>query len=133
MKQTFTNCTMYRTGDFIGNVHRQDCREVEIETCEYAQYKSALQVTFLEKGKRSKRRFVLTYKPFLVLVPTAQAIEPDGMMKPNGDGSSISRYSSFDEGWIRDFDAKLQAAGVPILADFRHHNTADQFKAEVAQ
>ena len=129
-QQTFQNVTIYRTGEFIGNVHRTDCREVTVETVEYAQYTSALQVTYLEKGKRNKRRFVLTYKPFFVIVPTAQAIEPDGMMKPNGDGSSISRYSSFDDGWIRDFDEKLKAAGVPILADFRTHNTSDRF-AEV--
>lgn len=123
----YENCTFYTTGEFMGNVLRRDCRSLEIDIVPYAQYPAAIQLTFVKKGCRTKLRTVICYHPYLVVVPTDRAIEPDDMMVPlDKPGFELltqqSRYSSFDDGWRTDFDAKLVAAGVPILADYRRHN-----------
>jgi len=125
----FENCTFYTSGEFMGNIHRRDCRSLEIFIKPYAQYPSAIELTFVKKGCRTKLRTVLTYKPYLVVVPTSSAIDPDSMMHNERPGCSPdvtvseSRYSSFDDRWRTDFDKKLAEAKTPILADYRGFDT----------
>lgn len=112
---TFENVTIYRSSAMFG-VARQDCRTVTIKTGQkYAQYTDAVRVEYLEKGKRTPRAFMLDYKPWLRVVETRHAIKPDAAMVPQGDGSSVSRYTSHDPRWETDFEEKLEASGVRLL------------------
>lgn len=111
-------CTLY-TRSMFGSIIRTEVREIEITRRPYAQYKAALDVRFTEKGKRKRRGFVEGYKPFAVVVQTADAIAPDAMFLESEPGSNLKkgRYSMCDPRWESDFIAKLKAAGVaPLFA-----------------
>jgi hypothetical protein len=122
----FTNVTIYLKNESFGSISHVHCRMVRVETGQkYAQYTNAIKVSFTPKGARRERQVMLTYKPFLIVVSAAKAIEPDGMFGAESTSktafgsvsTSRSRYSSFDPRWESDFRAKLEAAKVPILYD----------------
>lgn len=120
--RTFSDCALYTASSFMGNIERLDCRLVTItEGVEYAQYKNAVKVEYMEKGKRRSRSFLLTYDPFLVILSAKDAVEPDSMLgakTPCNAGVMLlqSRYSSFDKRWRSDFLAVLQAKDIqPIF------------------
>lgn len=113
---TFDHCTMYRTGEMSFGVHRTDCRKVIVTTGQkYAQYKDAIRVEYIAKGTRKARYFLMTYKPWIRIIATGDAIEPDVPMVDQGNGSSVSRYTSCDPRWETDFEDKLEASGVRLL------------------
>jgi hypothetical protein len=118
MAQTFENVTLYTRSGMFGNIVRTDVREVTIEEgLKYAQFNSATKVTFTPVRKRNKRGFWVTSHPFLVIVRREDAIEPDSMfgaatVDENGTRISKSRYSSFDKGFVTDFQAQLEAKKV---------------------
>jgi hypothetical protein len=116
--ETFADVTIYLHCAF--NVNRIDCKAVTITRgVKYAQYNDATRVEFLEKGKRKPRGTMLTFRPFLIVLPTAEAIEPDGMFGSVEETPTATvsrgRYSSCDPGWVRDFMAKLEKSGVAPL------------------
>lgn len=117
----FEKVTVYTTGEFMGNVHRRDMNTLTIRVGKYAQYHDAINLIYKQKGKQKMASQWISYDPFVVVVPTAKAINPDDMMGASEPGStpgvsiSRSRYSSFDDRWRSDFMAKLKAAHVPIL------------------
>lgn len=119
-RKVFEKVTLYLEGG-MGNIVRVDCRELHIETGPYAQYSKTIHVKYLEKGKSKWRGTVIGYKPFVVVVPTAKAIQPDSLFgEPDtsstpGISVSRSRYSSFDPRFVSDFVDKLKDAKVPIL------------------
>lgn len=123
--QTFTNVTLYDHSSF--GISRIDCRIVAIRIGPCAQYPSAVHLTYVPKGKRTPRQTVKTYAPYLLLVPTKNAIDPDAsLVTTSSDDSgttSVSRYLSCDPRWRTDFDAALLQANMPILADYRGFNT----------
>lgn len=119
--QTFTNVTIYLRGG-MGNINRIDVRELTVERgVKYAQYNDAVRVTWLEKGKRKKAGLYLTYAPFLLVVNREDAIEPASIFGATELGSTPgvsvrrSRYSAFDDGWVRDFRALLTEKNVTPL------------------
>ena len=120
----FKDVTLYMLGGFWGNIVRIDARRAKIWVGPYAQHKEYVLCECIEKGKR---------KPispgcggYLVVVPTAHAIQPDEPFlhsAPSGDGtysSAPTRYSMGDPKWRTDFDEQLLSAKVPILADYRN-------------
>ena len=122
MKQTFTRATLYLGGEM--GVRRSDCRMIEIETGQkYAQYTDAIKVTWLAKGKRKTRSTMLTYDPFVLVMPTCKAIDPDSVLGPASVGSSPgvtvrrSRYSSCDPRWRSDFMARVDKADALFLVE----------------
>ncbi len=101
---TFTNVAIYRSGAMFG-VNRTDCKEVKVTLgVKYAQYNDAVRVEYLEKGKRTKRAFVLSYSPWLRICALKDAVTPASAMDSNGDGSSTSRYTSCDPRYETDFE-----------------------------
>ena len=113
---TFENVTMYRMGSMFGT-SRVDCRTLKVTTgVKYAQYSDAVRVEYVEKGKRSARAGVLCgAEKWIRVCLEKDAIDAPPAMIPNGNGSSISRYSSCDPRWTTDFEDAADAAGVPWL------------------
>lgn len=97
----------------------------------YAQYHNAPFVNFVQKGKRKLVGIQKTYKPYLLIVDGWNQPEPDGMFKPEPISEAgfakvyEGRYSSFDDRWDSDNDAKIAAAGVKVIADYRHTSGFD--------
>ena len=112
---TFENVALYRVGMF--GVSRIDCKTLKLETGQkYAQYSNATRVTYLEKGKRKPMAFMLAERePWLRVVEGKTAPTPADGMVSQGDGSSISRYTSYDIRYITDFEDKLTESGIKVL------------------
>lgn len=120
MTTTFENATVYFKSEMFGNIQRLDVKEVTIEDGQkYAQFNDAIKVTYLQPRKRNKSGRWITSFPFLVVVRREDAITPDGLYGApsieNGVEVRRSRYSSFDQGFITDFQAQLSAKGVTPL------------------
>lgn len=75
---------------------------------------------FIRRGKRKAEYLVCSGAPYLVIVPTQHAIEPDDLYLPAIDGVASTRYDVGDPRWRTDFDHQLLTAKAPILADFRY-------------
>ena len=120
----FKDVTLYMLGGFWGNIVRIDARRAKIWVGPYAQHKEYVLCECIEKGKR---------KPispgcggYLVVVPTAHAIQPDEPFlhsAPSGDGtysSAPTRYSMGDPKWRTDFDEQLSPSKDQRLRLFKH-------------
>jgi len=136
--QDFGPCTIYRSGEFMGNFYKLDCRAAKVAFGKYAQYESAVFVQFLAKGKRVWREFVQTYKPSVVILPGVGHFEPDSLfhnpVKAAGGQVTVEQglYRSFDDRWQLDFDSKLEIYCsekniVPVF-DARNHNTYNRLR-----
>ena len=123
----FENVTIYTQGGF--GITRTDVKTLTIETTKWAQYPSALKVTFKQPRQRNMRGMYLTYAPFLVVVRREDAIDPDDAFLPAQPGAtpgvSIARgrYSACDPRWTSDFAAKLAARGIEPLFSAEGHDT----------
>jgi len=120
MAQTFENVTLYLKSDMFGNIHRIDASFVVIdEGLRYAQYSNATRVDFIPKGKRKPRGVWVTSYPFIIVLRREDAINPDDMYGDaevrNGVSVRQSRYSCFDDRYVTDFQAQLEATGVTPL------------------
>lgn len=125
--------TIYFKGGY--GISKIECRELLIEVGPYAQYESAIFVTYVPKGARKPRAFVQTHKPDLVALAGWGHLDPDDPMLPErdaGNGISVSRgrYQSCDPRWGSDFAAKLNAylgaRGLALAGDFRGHNPSER-------
>jgi hypothetical protein len=121
--QTFENVTFYIRGDFFGNIHRTDVKELSIETgVRYAQYNNAIVVRFTKTRGRSFR-ITLDYKPFLVVLKRTDAFDPDEMLvPPDASGAQHSRYLSHDPRWQSDFFAQIAQRGITPLFSAEGHD-----------
>lgn len=110
----FSNVTLYLSGMFgIGST---TCKTLRITTgVKYAQYDNAIRVEYWEPRKRNGRRLILDYKPWLRVVDTTRAINPADPLVSNGDGSKVSRYTSFDPRYVTDFEDLLASTKTPVL------------------
>lgn len=116
--QEFENVTLYTRGNVVwSNIVRVDVSRARIWIARYAQFRERAFVEFIRKGKRKAESLVCDY---LVVVPTAQAIDPDDLFLPSVKGVDETRYGVADSRWRTDFEDKLHNAKVPILADYRH-------------
>ena len=109
----FSNVTIYRRGYMFG-ITRTDCRDLTITTgVRYAQYDDATKLEWIERGKRKRVGCILDgHKPWLRVVNTAEAIEPQSPLEDVGGGTQRSRYLSCDPRWVTDFEDQLATAGV---------------------
>lgn len=109
MIETFQNVTIYISGMF--GISRIDCKTLSVESgVKYAQYNNAYRVRFLEKGKRKERGMILDYKPFLVVLDTKHAVNPDNTTE-HADGNS--GLLSYDPRFEPDFIKLIE--GLPVL------------------
>jgi hypothetical protein len=118
--QTLGTCTLYFKNSLMGNIVRCDVRELKIEEGKYAQYDKALRVTFTPRGKRKARGIWVTSYPFLVVLDSKDAFDPQsffGQAEDSGNGVTVarSRFSAFDSGWVDEFMADLAQRGITPL------------------
>lgn len=117
---TYEKVTMLKLSAFGTSVI--ECRSVGIYNGPYAQHANAVHVEFVEKGKRKKRGFVETGDRSIVIVRGFDIPKPADVFEHRGDGSGITRFSSFAPEWRVEHDAYVRAlkeSGIEILADTR--------------
>lgn len=129
----FARATLYVRGEFLGNIHRVEARNVRIRIVKYAQYAAAVEVTFVPKGARRERVITQAYGPSLVVLDGWGHFEPGAAFvqvgEADADGTTVSRsrHSSCSEGWAKDFagelDAYLASTGIEVAADYRGHDS----------
>jgi hypothetical protein len=117
--------TIVRKGG-LGNVIVEHAYMIDHGFQKYAQYASAVFVKYLLKGKRKPTGFVQGYKPYLVILDGWQEIASQSMWgktETRATGTTISqaKFSAFDDGWQKEFEAGVELTGV--IADYRDHNT----------
>jgi hypothetical protein len=116
-------CTLYISGEYGGTARRVECRSLKVERGPYAQHKSAVHVTFLEKGKR-KLRGVVHVSPFILVLDGHGHPMPASMWtKPDVNGVSESRHSMCSTEWHTEFsamiDVHINETGARVLLDER--------------
>lgn len=125
--EKFLNVSIYLPSEFMGTINRIDVKTVEIEKTRFAQYDKALKVTYLEKGKRKARYFYVYGNKLFYVIPTPEAVQPDGMygeeeVTPSGTIIRKSRYASFDPRWATDFVKKVEDAGAHVMYSWEGFN-----------
>ncbi len=120
-------CIMVKGG--LGMCHPIDAHDIEFDVVEYAQYRSALRVSFRPHKARKRRYLMVTSLPFLCILDTGAATaeslraDPFGPVNTAGGvATSRSRHMSCDPAWVEEFDAAVAAKGVRVLRDFRDWN-----------
>lgn len=113
----------------LGMCHPIDAHEIEFEVMPYAQFRSALRVSFRPHKARKRRYVMLTSLPFLCILDTDAATAESLRADPfgprttaGGVTTSRARHMSCDPAWVEEFDAAVAAAGVVVLRDFRDWN-----------
>lgn len=107
----FMDVAMYTIGGF--GASRTDCRElVIIRGVKYAQYNNAIEIVFLEKGKRTIMKRTLTDCKYLMIARIKDAIPVPSEFDNHAVGK-ITRYSCYDPRWAKDWAE--QSKDVPAL------------------
>lgn len=118
--QSFINVTLYTVGGF--GAHRIDCRELIVRKhVKFAQYDNAIEIAYVQKGKRNPRKMTLTYQPYALIVDTKHAIKPGTVMK--SEGSGMVSALMYDPAHQAQWDG--ESAGMPVLMriDYRQPDT----------
>lgn len=122
------NATFYASGEMMGNYHRVECRSITITREPFAQYREALKLVCLPKGKRKPRGRWFTYKPRLVVLEGFGHFEPAplfGAPERTGTGllAQTGRHAGFSSAWDSEFDEMLskylEQTGARVLFDVR--------------
>ena len=103
----FENVTIYREAMF-GFV-RVEAKRVEISKGPYAQWREAVHVRFVEKGKRATRGFMHAGGDggFVILKGWGHPEEFAPTFDERDDDSRITRHSSYSPEWASEFKAAL--------------------------
>ncbi len=128
----FDKCTIYWTGDFMGNVQKLEARSASVEVKPYAQHRDAVHVRYIKKGGRKERGFVKGYQPRVYIVEGWNQPEPASMFNQveemdSGVTVHSSSYTCFDERYVSDFRDLMKAKGVEF--DFDSGNADDMANA----
>lgn len=131
MEMTKQNVTIYRESDIGMGFHKIECTRWTHEVTQYAQYQSAVSVTFVPKRKRKARRFVDTYKPTTIVLEGHNHPDPPSAWKsPVVSGGCVvqeGRHSGFSSEWGNEFNAMIdgyiEESGAKVLLDVRGRNT----------
>lgn len=107
--------TIYTTSEMMGHVVAREGTLVECGRRKYAQYDSAPFVTYIPKGCRKPEGFVKGYRPYLLVVKGWGRVKPGELYGKSISNDGVvevrqSTHKSFDDGWIRDFEAVLAGA-----------------------
>ena len=108
----FQNVTFYTMGAF--GADRVDCKDAVVrEGVKYAQYNDAVEITFLEKGKRNHIRRTLSGSGrYLLVVEQKHAIGvPDPFVAC--DSGRQTKYATFDPRFQQEWD--LLTKDLPAL------------------
>jgi hypothetical protein len=123
----YENATLYFRGG-AGNFVKVKAKWIRVRIAPYAQYANAVHVTYVEKGKRRERGFVLSYKPEAVIAAGHDTPDPDGLYTPIYETADVTvskgRYMSASEGWTKDFVSGVLPR-LNVLANFIGHNSGE--------
>lgn len=123
-----TPITVYMVSEFMGNVVKREGTYMSHGVNKYAQYSLVPFLAFITKGKRSVTSIRSSgYKPYMLILEGVGHPEPDDMFNDAVDKGEVtirtSRYASFDERYITDFEAvmdkHLAKRQHAIIADYR--------------
>lgn len=96
--------TIYKQSGMMGNIVKMELTMDSFEYIEWAQYKNVLRVVGTPKKKRTQHQVMSPgYKPFMVVAEGWDCPEPDSMYVPHSENTQVSRYLSFEDGWVHDF------------------------------
>ena len=124
--------TIYTRSEMLGNIVKIEVNEVTHERKKFAQYASAVHVTFRKPRQRLMRGMTHGYRPSVLILegwghPNAQSDFHNERDTEGGCVVSESRYSSCDPRWQGDFDTMIDAyiatSGARVVADYRGVNT----------
>ena len=118
----FEKCTIYFTGDFMGNVSKIEARGASVEVKPYAQHRNAVHVRYIKKGGRKERGFVKSYQPRVWIVegwnqPTPASMFNQSETLDSGVTVHSSSYTCFDDRYVSDFRARMADEGVEFGFD----------------
>lgn len=121
--------TIYHRGGF--GYTKFEARKVAVFIGRYAQYPNAVQVVFLQKGKRKPQAFTDSYKPSTVILEgVGHPDAPSAFSAPeesNGFVVTKSKFTCFSEEYGTEFDEKMDPyfakPEVKVLGDYRQHNS----------
>lgn len=112
----FKDATLYTTGTY--GVQRVDCKEIVVKQhVQYEQYDDAVEIIFLEKGKRKLIKRMLTKTPYLMVVSTREAITLPSEWDQEVSGELQTRYASFDKRWLDDWREQSKHLKPLLLID----------------
>jgi 5-methylcytosine-specific restriction endonuclease McrA len=129
----FENVSIYTEDESWGNIVRIDAKQARIWVGPYAQYQTGVFVEFVPVGKRKNKSFVSAGDPYVVVVPSNVAVDPDDLYIQTNDLASPTRYTAADPRWREDFNKKLQLSAIPILADYRGIGVPATPPAQIAE
>ena len=93
-------------------------------TMEWAQYPNAAFAVYREKRKRTWRKRIASYRPYMVIVEGWEHKKPPPMLIENGPISQITAYGSFDDRYTVEGDEwlnrYLSKSKICTIADYRH-------------
>ena len=99
----FKDVTIYTTANVIwDNIIRIDVAKAKVWFALCARHPESVHVEFIRRGKRKREYMVCRGAPYVVIVPTEHAIEPDGLYLPAVNGVAATRYGVGDlrSAWI---------------------------------
>lgn len=123
-----TLCLLCLQGDFGFAYKAIKCRSAKIVIRPYALYGAAVEVRWIEKGKRREVGTVMADSPSLVVLDGHVDLDIPSMwtdkhVTADGVETSRSRGTSFSSSWGDEFSAALAASGARVIRDFRGYNT----------
>jgi hypothetical protein len=137
--------TIYRKGEFMGNIIKTEAHLQSFSFQKWAQYSDALFVFFKPKRKRRMYRHVSTPSmgsSDVLILKGWDNPNPDdlfGASKTSSNGVVIKegRYRSFDKRWQEDFnsmiDQYIEDGSVEVVLDTRgsiaHRKAVKEFKS----
>ena len=115
--------TLYSCGMF--GTSRIEVKQLVAFVGAYAQYSKAIQVVYVEKGKRRPQQAVMTYAPSLVIFDGYGHAEPGSPFVATGGGCFMTTRASYDPVYRDEHDTLIERVtceGGVILADYRGYN-----------
>lgn len=123
---TKTKATLITKGA-LGNVVVKHVWLVSHGRRKYAQFNSAVEVKYIDKGARRIKGFVETFRPYVVILDGWQDINSQEIFgersapDANGTVTQEGLYMSGDSRWASDFEANNELN--KVIADYRGVNT----------
>jgi hypothetical protein len=124
--------TIYYVGEFGMGVRKIEAKEVTICVGPFAQYASAIEVTFKAPRQRRSRYFRQTSHPSILVLDGWGHPDPEAIFKAPEPGHTpgvtvaTAKFTAFDPAWRRNFDrvigSYIELTGAVVVADYRKHN-----------
>lgn len=136
--------TLYMNSEFMGNIFKIEGTIAQYGYQKYAQYDNGVFVHLIPNGKRNGRLWQRQSHATVVMLEGHGHPEPDAVFTEKlpslpGIEVSTSKYSSFDEGWVNDFDRMIDAyiaeKNPVVMLDARvskGYNPHDRFQNKVS-